>query len=156
MDKYLKMFEPSMKRWLSEHYSPEEAKERWERTVALDEKWIREEGDLGGKKNPLADNMLEAYAFFAFYDSVDRSFRTEDLQIMIDTAMGKSIRTFSHFNLNKLLKHRWIVRLIYRHLESYQKNRNAFAATHGETHGRSGSTRISTRKGSLLFMTPVL
>lgn len=50
MDKYLKMFEPPMKRWLSEHYSPEEAKERWERTVALDEKWIREEGDLGGKR----------------------------------------------------------------------------------------------------------
>lgn len=107
MDKYLKMFEPSMKRWLSEHYSPEEAKERWERTVALDEKWIREEGDLGGKKNPMADNMLEAYAFFTFYDSVDRSFSTEDLQIMIDTAMGKSIRTLSHFNLNKLLKHRF-------------------------------------------------
>ena len=54
MDKYLKMFEPAMKKWLSEHYSPEEAKARWERTVALDEKWIREEGDLGGKKNPMA------------------------------------------------------------------------------------------------------
>ena len=74
MDKYLKMFEPPMKKWLLEHYSPEEAKARWERTVALDEKWIREEGDLGGKKNPMAKNMLEAYAFFAFYDSVDRSF----------------------------------------------------------------------------------
>lgn len=46
MDKYLKMFEPAMKKWLSEHYSPEEAKARWERTAALDEKWIREEGDL--------------------------------------------------------------------------------------------------------------
>ena len=40
MDKYLKMLEPSMKRWLSEHYSPEEAKQRWERTVALDERAI--------------------------------------------------------------------------------------------------------------------
>ena len=54
MDKYLKMFEPPMKKWLAEHYSPEKAKARWERTVALDEKWIREEGDLGGKKNPHA------------------------------------------------------------------------------------------------------
>ena len=52
MDKYLKMFEPAMKKWLSEHYSPEEAKARWERTVALDEKWIREEGDLGGPEKP--------------------------------------------------------------------------------------------------------
>ncbi len=42
MDKYLKIFEPAMKKWLAEHYSPEEAKKRWERTVALDEKWIRE------------------------------------------------------------------------------------------------------------------
>ena len=25
MDKYLKMFEPPMKKWLAEHYSPEEA-----------------------------------------------------------------------------------------------------------------------------------
>ena len=121
MDKYLKMFEPPMKKWLAEHYSPEEAKARWEWTVALDEKWIREEGDLGGKKNPMANNMLEAYAFFAFYDSVDRSFGKEDLQIMIDAAMGKSIRMLSHFNMNRLLKHRWIVRLFYRYLESYQK-----------------------------------
>ncbi len=50
MDKYLKTFEPAMKKWLAEHYSPEEAKARWERIVALDEKWIREEGDLGGQK----------------------------------------------------------------------------------------------------------
>ena len=113
MDKYLKIFEPAMKKWLAEHYSPEEAKKRWERTVALDEKWIREEGDLGGRKNAMASNMLEAYAFFAFYDSVDRSFTPEDLQSMIDAAMGKSIRMLSHFDLNKLLKHRWIVKLIY-------------------------------------------
>lgn len=26
MDKYLKKFEPAMKKWLAEHYSPEEAK----------------------------------------------------------------------------------------------------------------------------------
>ncbi len=26
MDKYLKMFEPPMKKWLAEHYSPQEAK----------------------------------------------------------------------------------------------------------------------------------
>ena len=63
MDKYLKLFEPAMRKWLSEHYSPEVAKARWERTVALDEKWIREEGDLGSKRNPMANNMPEAYAF---------------------------------------------------------------------------------------------
>ena len=155
MDKYLKIFEPAMKKWLVEHYSPEEAKKRWERTVALDEKWIREEGDLGGRKNAMASNMLEAYAFFAFYDSVDRSFMPEDLQSMIDAAMGKSIRMLSHFDLNKVLKHRWIVQLIYGYLRSYQKKANVFAAMHGETHGRSGSTRKTTERELPSSMTPV-
>ena len=50
MDKYLKMFEPAMKMWLDEHYLPEEAKTRRAKTVELDEKWIREEGDIGGNK----------------------------------------------------------------------------------------------------------
>ena len=121
MDKYLKTFEPAMKKWLAGHYSPEEAQKRWERTVTLDEKWIREEGDLGGRKNPMANNMLEAYAFFAFYDSVDRSFTAEDLGSMIDAAMGKSIRMLSRFDMNKLLKRRWIVKLLYGYLEKYQK-----------------------------------
>ena len=120
MDKYLKIFEPAMKKWLAEHYSPEEAKKRWERTVALDEKWIREEGDLGGRKNAMASNMLEAYAFFAFYDSVDRSFTPEDLQSMIDAAMGKSIRMLSHFKLNKLLKY------------SHNNNKGDYSLGHGD------------------------
>ena len=84
MDKYLKAFEPAMKRWPAKRYSPEEVKKHWERTAALDEKWIREEGNLGGRKNGMASNMLEAWAFFAFYDSADRSFTPEDLQGRID------------------------------------------------------------------------
>ena len=58
MDKYLKMFKPAMTKWLRDHYPLEEAKKRWKKTVYLDGKWIREEGDLGGKKNPMASNML--------------------------------------------------------------------------------------------------
>ena len=34
MDKYLKIFEPAMKKWLAEHYSPEEAKWPWGRASA--------------------------------------------------------------------------------------------------------------------------
>lgn len=121
MDKYLKMLEPSMKKWLSKHYSPEEAEERWERTVTLDEKWIREEGDLGGKKNLMASNLLEAYAFFAFYDAVDRNFGKDDLNALIDGAMGKSIRMLGRLDLNRLLKRRWVVRLIYRFFGNYAR-----------------------------------
>ena len=116
MDKYLKIFEPAMKKWLAEHYSPEEAKKRWERTVALDEKW------------------------FAFYDSVDRSFTPEDLQSMIDAAMGKSIRMLSHFDLNKFLKHRWIVQLIYGYLRSYQKKAERFR---GNAWGNTWKIRLN-------------
>ena len=140
MDKYLKLFEPAMKKWLSEHYSPKEAKARWERTVALDEKWILEEGDLGGKKNPMASNMLEAYAFFAFYDSVDRNFSKDDLQLMIDAAMGKSLRMLSHFNMNRLLKHRWIVKLLYRYLDNYRKKAERFR---GNAWGNTWKIRLN-------------
>ena len=140
MDKYLKIFEPAMRKWLAEHYSPAEAQKRWERTVALDEKWIREEGNLGGKKNPMANNMLEAYAFFAFYDSVDRSFSPEDLQSMIDAAMGKSIRMLSHFDMNKLLRRRGIVKLFYRYLENYQKKAERFR---GNTWGNTWKIRLN-------------
>ena len=86
MDKYLKIFEPAMKKWLAEHYSPEEAKKRWERTVALDEKWIREEGDLGGRKNAMASNMLEAYAFFAFYHDPGAVFLDERQRVRLRRA----------------------------------------------------------------------
>ena len=121
MDKYLKMFKPAMTKWLRDHYPLEEAKKRWKKTVYLDGKWIREEGDLGGKKNPMASNMLEAYAFFAFYEAVDRSFTADDLNSLIDTAMGKSIRMLSHFDMNRLLKHKWITGAINRYLNSYKK-----------------------------------
>ena len=121
MDKYLKMFKPAMTKWLLDHYPIEEANKRWKKTVYLDEKWIREEGDLGGKKNPMANNMLEAYAFFAFYEAVDRSFTAEDLNSLIDAVMGKSIRMLSHFDVNRLLRHKWIVAAINRYLNSYKK-----------------------------------
>ena len=121
MDKYLKLFEPAMKKWLREHYSLAEAEKRWNRAVALDEKWIREEGDLGGKSNPMSKNILECYAFFAFYEAVDRSFPKEDLDPLMREVMGKPLRMLSHFDANRLLKSRLAVRLINRYFESYQK-----------------------------------
>ena len=51
MDKYLNKFAPYMKKWLSEHYSETEADKRWEKTKFLYNKWMREEGDLGGRNN---------------------------------------------------------------------------------------------------------
>ena len=83
MDKYLKMFKPAMTKWLRDHYPIEEAKTRWKKTVYLDEKWIREEGDLN---------------------------------FLIDVAMGKFIGMLSHFDMNRLLRHKWIVGAINRYL----------------------------------------
>ena len=37
MNKYLKTFEPAMKKWLAKHYTQEEAEKRREHTIALDE-----------------------------------------------------------------------------------------------------------------------
>ena len=140
MDKYLKCFEPAMKRWLAAHYPPEEAAARWERTVQLDEKWIREEGDIGGRKNPMANNLLEAYAFFAFYDSVDRRFTKEDLGALIDAAMGRSLRLLSHFDMNRLLRRRWAVKLMYGYLERYKKKADRYR---GGAWGNTWEIRIN-------------
>lgn len=59
---------------------------------------------------------------------------------MIDAAMGKSIRMLSHFNMNRLLKHRWIVRLFYRYLESYQKKSERFR---GNAWGNTWKIRLN-------------
>ena len=140
MDKYLKIFEPAMKEWLNKHYDEQEAKKRWQKTMELDEQWIREEGDLGGKKNPLADNMLEAYAFFAFYEAVDQNFSKEDLNVLIDAAMGKKIRMLKLLNMNTLLKYLWVVRLFYRYLENYKKKADLYR---GKEWGNTWVMRIN-------------
>jgi hypothetical protein len=59
---------------------------------------------------------------------------------MIDAAMGKSIRMLSHFDLNKLLKHRWIVQLIYGYLRSYQKKAERFR---GNAWGNTWKIRLN-------------
>ncbi len=140
MDKYLKMFKPAMVKWLLAHYDPEEARRRWRKTVLLDEKWIREEGDLGGKKNPMAKNMLECYAFFAFYESVDHNFDADDLDGIVKEAMGKPLRILSHIDFNFLLKRKWLVRLLYKYLEHYQKKAELYR---GNEWGNTWKIRIN-------------
>ena len=125
MDKYLKSFEPAMKSWLAAHYTPEEAAQRWERTRQLDEKWIREEGTIGGRRNMMASNLLEAYAFFAFYEAVDRSFTKEDLDTLLNDVMGKKLKWLSKLDFNRLEKKGWLMRLIYRLMERYVRKADA-------------------------------
>ena len=120
-DKYLKKFEPHMKKWLSEHYSKDEAEKRWKKTVALYNKWVREEGDLGGRKNMMADNIFLAYAFFAFYEATNKSFKKEELAQFVDVAMGKKLKLLSHFDMNKLEKKKWLMNLIYKYFGNYAK-----------------------------------
>ena len=110
-----------MKQWFSEHYTKDEVDKRWEKTVSLFRQWLREEGDLGGRKNMMADNILLAYAFFAFYEATDRSFPKEDLDGFVDVAMGKKLKLLSHFNMNQLEKKKWLMNLIYRYFGRYAK-----------------------------------
>ncbi len=140
MDKYLKMFKPAMVKWLLAHYELEEARKRWRLTVRLDEKWIREEGDLGGNKNPMAKNMLECYAFFAFYEAVDRKVTAEDLEGLVKEAMAKPLRMLSHFNFNSLLKSKLAVALFYKYFESYKKKSDMYR---GREWGNTWKIRIN-------------
>ena len=114
-----------MKSWLAAHYTPEEAAQRWERTRQLDEKWIREEGTIGGSRNMMASNLLEAYAFFAFYEAVDRSFTKEDLDTLLNDVMGKKLKWLSKLDFNRLEKKGWLMRLIYRLMERYVRKADA-------------------------------
>ena len=66
MDKYLKMFKPAMTKWLRDHYPLDEAKKRWKKTVYLDEKWIREEGDLGREEEPDGQQHAGSICFLRF------------------------------------------------------------------------------------------
>jgi len=45
----------------------------------------------------MVNNMLEAYPFFAFYDSVDRSFTPEDLQSMIKHILFPTVKKKNSF-----------------------------------------------------------
>ena len=119
--KYLKKFEPYVKNWLSEHYPEEDAAKRFETAVALYNKWLHEEGDFGGRKNMMADNVLLVYAFFAFYEAVDRSLTNEDLDDLIEIAMGKKLKFLSHFDMNQLEKKKWLMKFIYRYFGNYAK-----------------------------------
>lgn len=67
-----------MLKFMRSRYTETETKKRWNKTAKLYFKWLREEGDLGGRANLLSSNMTIYYAVCAFYEAVDRDFSGED------------------------------------------------------------------------------
>ncbi len=101
MDKILKTMKPAMLKFMRSRYTETETQKRWDKTAKLYFKWLREEGDLGGKSNLMASNMMICYAVCALYEAVDRNFYGEDFNRFYFDVMSEK---FS--KLNKHLKSR--------------------------------------------------
>ena len=68
MEKTLKRLQPTMMKALRERYGEAEANDRWTGLESQFSRWLREEGDLGGRKNMMSSNMMLCYAVCAFYE----------------------------------------------------------------------------------------
>lgn len=120
MDKILKMMKPSMLKFMRSRYTEAETRKRWNRTAKLYFKWLREEGDFGGKANLLASNMTICYAMCAFYEAVDRDFSGEDFNRFYFDVMSKKFTIFNKIDMNKLDNKKWLMWLFHKLSERYK------------------------------------
>lgn len=122
MEKYLKLLMPAMLRYMRARYSAEETRRRWKKVMALDAKWIREEGDLGGNANMMSGNMMLCYAMCAFYEAVDRQFTAEDFNALFSEVMAKPLVIMGRVvDMNALQNNRAVLKLCYAAAEKYKK-----------------------------------
>ncbi|MCM1127248.1 MAG: L-2-amino-thiazoline-4-carboxylic acid hydrolase [Lachnospiraceae bacterium] len=121
MDKTLKKFRPAMLKFIRAHYGEEETAKRWQKIEELYAKWLQEEGDLGGSKNMMSDNMLLCYAMCAFYEAVDRNFTRDDFDALFHDVMDKKFVMLKHFDMNKLERKKRLMKAVYSIINSYKK-----------------------------------
>lgn len=140
MEKCLKMLKPYMFKYMCARYSMDEVLKRWKKIVALDEKWLREEGDLGGAANVMASNMTLCYAVFAFYEAVDRSITAEEFSAFAKEALTKTVAVLNRFDMNKIEKNRPLMRFIYFACDIYKKQVDA---KRGKQWGNTWAIRIN-------------
>jgi len=110
-----------MMRVLKERYGAAEADARWQRIALQCDRWIREEGDLGGSSNAMSSNMYLMYAVCAFYDALDHNLTPEQFRAFATDAMGGMFRLLGLVNMNRLGGNRAVMRLAYRWLEGYKR-----------------------------------
>ncbi|MCM1334554.1 MAG: L-2-amino-thiazoline-4-carboxylic acid hydrolase [Bacteroides sp.] len=120
-DKTLKKLQPAMVNFLRSRYSENEVEKRWSKVVKQYNKWLAEEGDLGGSANMMSSNITMCYAVCAFYEAVDRDFTVEDFNVIFNETMSKKFAQLNKFDLNKFYDKKPLIKLVYSFLEKYKK-----------------------------------
>ena len=143
MEKYLKKLEPAMLRFLRTRYDEAEVLRRWEQVQALDAKWLREEGDLGGRANMMSSNLMLCYAMCAFYEAVDRRYTREDFLLLVNEVMAKPFAMLRHFDMNRLEQKRWLMRALYFWAERWK---NQSDRKRGKQWGNTWKLRINPER----------
>ena len=104
MDKNLKKLKPAALNFLRSRYTESETRKRWLKVERLYNKWLREEGDLGGSANMMSSNLTLCYAMCAFYEAVDRNFNSEDFNVLFNEVMAKQFAMLDKIDMNKYYK----------------------------------------------------
>lgn len=120
MDKILKFLQPEMLKFMRSRYTETETRKRWNKTVKMYYKWLREEGDFGGKANLMSSNITICYAMCAFYEAVDRNFSKEDFNKLYLNTMSKKFSIFNKIDMNKYENKKWFINLINSVLRRYK------------------------------------
>lgn len=121
MDKTLKFLRPEMLKFMRSRYTEAETRERWNKTESLYFKWLREEGDLGGKANMMSSNITLCYAICAFYEAVDRDFSEEDFNRLYINSMSKTFSKIKKLDMNKYENNKRLINFLYSLVRRYKK-----------------------------------
>lgn len=140
MEKYLKKLRPAMLKFMRTRYTEAEVQTRWARVEALDAKWLREEGDLGGGANMMSSNMMLCYAMCAFYEAVDRNYTREDFLPLVEEVMAKPFAMLHHFDMNRLEKKPWLMRFAYFYIRGWKKKSDS---ERGKRWGNTWKLRVN-------------
>ena len=126
MEKTLKRLQPAMMKALRVRYGEAEANDRWTGLESQFSRWLREEGDLGGRKNMMSSNMMLCYAVCAFYEAMDRELTREQFDMMVEDAMEASFRRMGIINMNRLYRNRTLMKLCHSFVQRYTKKVGKF------------------------------
>ena len=108
-------------RTLRARFGEAEAAQRWEKIEELYGRWLREDGDLGGRANMMADNMTLCYAVCAFYEALDRQLTRKEFDRIVEDVMRVPFRMMGVLDMNRLYKKRRLMGLLHAYIQRYQR-----------------------------------
>lgn len=121
MERRLKQFRPAVMRALRGRYGEAEVTRRWEKIEELCHRWLREDGDLGGRANAMADNMTLCYAVCAFYEAMDRQLTRAEFDRLVEEVMRAPFRMMGVIDMNRLYKKRRLMGLVHACIARYAR-----------------------------------